>query len=253
MCDKETIMDKLALAAKFLAWDSVDPEKHITFLHIPRTAGSSFRWAAASQYGNEGTGLIHPGYYTEEQVIEKQDHLKIITGHFDMSAEFIWGLREKSNLITILREPLHRFLSFYHYGSNMSSYVDHENMKTQKLEDLILDPNCVYHNGMCYTIGGVDHRGTVNNAYVKACEHLESLVTIFGFTELYPEMLAIMYRRFNWNGVVVKQAEYVPGGLKPTDLSADLLKILEKNNEADISLYNFALNLYEKRRLHWLR
>lgn len=246
-------MEATTLSDKFVKWDAVDPEKHITFLHIPRTAGSSFRWAAASQYGNGSIGLIHQGYCTEEQVVEKQDHFKVITGHFDMGAQFLWEIREKSNLITILREPLHRFLSFYHYGSSMSSYEDHENMKTQKLEDLINDSQYQHHNGMCYIISGVDHRESVNTAYVQALENLESLVTIFGFTELYPETLAIMYRRFNWNGVVVKQVEYVPNVPRPSDISPDLLKTLEKNNEADISLYQFALELYEKRRLHWLR
>jgi hypothetical protein len=246
-------MGKLTLEDKFLKWDSVDPEKHITFLHIPRTAGSSFRWAAASQYENEHIGLIHPGYYTEEQVVEKQDQFKLITGHFGMCAQFIWGIQEKSNLITILREPLNRFLSFYHYGSNMLSYVDHENMKTQKLEDLINDPNYDHHNDMCYIISGADHRDSVGVAYRRACDYLENIVTFFGFTESYPEMLAIMYRRFNWNGVVVKQAEYVPGVPRPGDLPADLLRALTKHNEADISLYQFALSLYEKRRLHWLR
>jgi hypothetical protein len=246
-------MGKLTLEDKFLKWDSVDPEKHITFLHIPRTAGSSFRWAAASQYGNEGIGLIHLGYYTEEQVVENQSQFKLITGHFTMGAEFIWGIQEKSNLITILREPLHRFLSLYHYGSNMSSYEDHENMKIQKLEDLINDPNYEHHNGICHKISGIDRTESVDVAYRQACDHLENIVTLFGFTELYPEILAMMYRRFNWNGVVVKQAEYVPGVPRPTDLSADSLKALTKNNEADISLYKFALDLYEKRRLHWLR
>lgn len=246
-------MGKLTLADKFLRWDSVDTEKHITFLHIPRTAGSSFRWASASQYGNEQIGLIHPGYYTEEQVVENQSQFKLITGHFDMCAQFIRGMREKSNLITILREPLHRFLSFYYYGSNMPSYEDHENMKIQKLEDIINDSNYTHHNDMCYIISGADHGDSVEAAYSRACDNLENIVTLFGFTELYPEMLAIMYRRFNWNGVVVKQAEYVPGVPRPNDLPVDLLKTLTKHNEADISLYKFALDLYETRRLHWLR
>ena len=246
-------MEELILVDKFIKWNEVDSEKPILFLHIPRTTGSSFRWVAASQYGNEKIGLIHHAYYTEEQIVENQDQFKVITGHFDMGAQFIHNIRQKSNLITILREPLHRFLSFYHYGSNMPSYVDHETMKKQKLEDLINDADYFYHNHMCYMISGVDHNESITTAYINAQKNLEDLVTLFGFTERYPEMLAIMYRRFNWNGVVIKQVEYVPGVPRPRDLSPDLLKTLEKHNEADISLYNFALGLYEKRRMHWLR
>ena len=238
---------------KFFKYDEIDSEKPIVFLHIPRTTGSSFRWSAASQYGNERIGLIHHQHYNEEQILENQNQFKMITGHFGMGAKFILALQEKSNLITMLREPLHRFLSFYHYGSNMPSYVDYETMKNQKLEDLITDSHYQYHNDMCHMLSGVNYSESVNDAYVMAQDHLENVFTLFGFTELYPEMLAIMYRRFNWNGVVVKQSEYVPGVPRPGDLSTDLLKILTKNNEADISLYKFALDLYEKRRLHWLR
>jgi hypothetical protein len=241
------------MSKNFLNWRQVDSDRPIVFVHIPRTAGTSFRRAVESKYGTDQVGLIHHGYYTEDEAIKKQSQFKILTGHFGMGAALLNSLSGPVNLVTILREPLSRFLSFYHYGIHMDSYIEHETIKNQKLDDLILDPNYAQHNAMCHILSGIDDKDFIDLAYRKSCDNLEHSFSFFGLTENYPEFLAIVCRRFGWGHITVRQEEYVSGLLRPEELNPDLLQTLKIHNEADINLYEFALSLYEKRRLHWLR
>jgi hypothetical protein len=226
-----------------------DPEKPIVFLHVPRTAGTSFRWAAASQYSNEQVCLVHPGYYTEEEAILRQQEFKFITGHLSMDNTVISNLLGDFNLLTIVREPIHKFLSFYHYVKHTPHAIEHEQVKNLSLADAIMDPDFVAHNHLCKYLGGGDSETMYQTAY----NHIENTFTLFGIQEFYPEFFAIMQRRFNWRGLVIKQEEHLSGVPAVQDLSKELSKKLVEHNQLDADLYGFACRIYEQRRLKWLR
>jgi hypothetical protein len=227
----------------------IDPSKPIVFIHIPRTAGTSFRWAAAAQYGNEQVCLVHPGYYTEEHALLKQLEFKFITGHFTMDNSVVQNLIGNYNLITLIREPVHRFLSFYHYAKNSPTAIEHEEVKDLSLSEAILDPTFVGYNRLCSYLGG----DSVSNPYERACYNIENTFTFFGFQERYSEFFAIMQRRFGWTGVVIRQEEHISGVPQVSSLSKDMYEVLCEHNKLDIDLYGFAWEVYEKRRLGWLR
>lgn len=233
----------------FLPWDKIDATKQLVFMHLPRTAGTSFRWLASAEYSNEKVCLIHPGHYTEEEAIEQQGRFKFITGHFDTKSELLSSLENEVNFLTILREPVRRFISFHEYTRVKQVTWDHH---VTSLVDGIKDPNCLYNNNLCYTIAGLASLTPIDVAYRKACENLRERFTLFGFTERFPEMLAIMNRRFGWSNVILRREEHVDRVVFE-DLDLDLQRTLIKHNEADNALYAYAVKLYEERRMEWLR
>jgi len=222
-----------------------DKDKPILFLHIPRTGGTSFRWMMAAQYGNEKMGLIRYDYLIEAEVISRQEDFKVITGHLYIDDEVVQNLNGTYNSITILRHPLYRALSFYHYATNWKGNNEHEAIKSYSLEEFLIHPQ--FSNMLCNHIGG----NNSNSVYVDACSNLSRL-TLFGFYERYAEMIAIAQRRFDWGGVVIRREEHIDGVSTPEQLSKGLLDKWAELNKMDIDFYGYAVTLYEERRLKWL-
>jgi hypothetical protein len=225
---------------------SVNPSGPICFLHIPRTAGTSLRWAAAAQYGNEKICLVRYDYYTETEAIDKQNKFKMITGHITMGGAVVQNLLGGWSLLTILRYPLTRFLSYYHYADKWTKNNEHDEIKSHSLEEAIKNPK--FHNNLCKYLGGADP----DTMYQNACNNIKNEVTLFGFFEAYPEFLAMIQRRFNWGGMVIRREEHVEGVPDLDDLPKELYDELVEQNRMDIDFYGYAKSLYEEKRLHWL-
>jgi hypothetical protein len=101
------------------------PPKHewtLIFMHLPKTAGSSFRDAVGRLYsGAERIYLYHPqglkGAIDPERFpelpLERRARLRFVAGHIT------YGLHEhvprQSRYVTIVREPVDRVVSVYHH------------------------------------------------------------------------------------------------------------------------------------------
>jgi Sulfotransferase family len=88
------------------------------FVHIPKTAGTSFRGAVADVLGSDA---ISPGFLASrlsEEDINRLDRYRVIAGHIsiDDAAPF-----RNRHLLTILRNPTDRCLSWYYFARNHSA------------------------------------------------------------------------------------------------------------------------------------
>lgn len=80
----------------------------IVHMHIPKTAGTSVNEAFYKIYGKDG---ICPARYEPEFVDQNISDYSFFTGHigFDLASAL------DANIVTVLRDPVDRFISVYYY------------------------------------------------------------------------------------------------------------------------------------------
>ncbi len=111
--------------------------RHILFVHIPKTAGTSFRIAAYEYFGKEKTFfdytpssretsevILEHTYknsdlYSLYKAISKIDKT-FLSGHFNMGKYA--PLYDALNIISFVREPVHQVLSHYNHFKNHYGY-----------------------------------------------------------------------------------------------------------------------------------
>jgi Sulfotransferase family len=89
------------------------------FVHIPKTAGTSFRAGLTKAFGEYAVGsfLFSPRRLSQADV-NRLDHHRAVAGHFSIDDAALF--RERY-LLTIVRDPVNRCLSWYYYAHNHPS------------------------------------------------------------------------------------------------------------------------------------
>ncbi len=206
----------------------------IIYLHIPKTAGTSFRVSAARYFGGDYTLSDYgPGSdSTSEEVLaaiydqEDIDALrakglkaKFFGGHFSLPK-----YREvfpQSPVVTFFRDPVDRVVSEFIHFTNHHDY-------TGTLEEFYTSAR--FQNRQQRSLGGA-----------KPTD-----LDFFGLTEHYEKSLAMFNQRY---GTRLELAELNKGNygsttkLKPSAAQIDEIRHL---NQADIAIYETALAHFEQ-------
>ena len=93
-----------------------DPE--YLFVHLPKSAGTSFRGALANVLGDDAVSPPFLASRLSSEDINRLDRYRAIAGHIsiDDAASF-----RNRHLLTILRNPPDRCLSWYYFARNQSA------------------------------------------------------------------------------------------------------------------------------------
>jgi sulfotransferase famil protein len=88
------------------------------FAHIPKTAGTSFRKGLTKALGEDAVSPpLFPSRLSQADV-NRLDHYRAIAGHISIDDA---ALFRKRYLLTIVRDPADRCLSWYYYAHNHSA------------------------------------------------------------------------------------------------------------------------------------
>lgn len=85
-------------------WPWPGNEKSIVFMHIPKTAGTSFNTFALSLFP-KGRGISHIELIDKSRYPELQRRCRYISGHLPVGVLKKWFHLEQADLYTIIREP----------------------------------------------------------------------------------------------------------------------------------------------------
>ncbi|MGL6339393.1 MAG: tetratricopeptide repeat protein [Waterburya sp.] len=207
------------------------PDNMMIFLHIPKTAGTSFlltlekKIKVAYDYGknsNKTSDFIKETFYQHKNVefIETiiNNNYQCIAGHFEAS-QYQKFYNCQTKLITFLRNPIQRCISAYfhmcrHYGYDQTIEVfANQNLNGQSrfLSDLSLDS------------------------------------VFFGITENYEDSIKLLNKQLNLNLELITININQEKGLQNTyKCHPSLSKLFEINTLDDLKLYQTAQNIFEK-------
>ena len=218
--------------------------KQILFIHIPKTAGTSFRLASQEYFGKKDTLYDYgksSGETSEEILRSIYDENKInllgdelakhkrlfLSGHVPVK-KYI-ELFDISNIITFVRNPIDQVVSHYiHYCRDSNYQYDFKTfIKDKKFKNL---------------------QSRLLSGY-----SLESIGFI-GLTERYDESISMINTKYGLNLKILKENISSEKGLIEVELDEELTDLIEKENMKDIQMYmkvkklfNSKVELFEKK------
>ena len=202
---------------------------HLLFIHIPKTAGTSFRFSAQEFFGKKRTFFDYSptSIETSQIILDKiyqnkdpysfyshflKEKRSLLSGHFP--TEKYAALYDTVNIVSFVREPIARVLSHYAHYSLYNGY-------TKKLDDFIEEKR--FQNVQARNLAGRDL----------------SLYGFLGITESYDDSLDLFEKQY---GIRLKKRKLNVRKKKINELAYPEKEIVEKIKE----LNKLDLALYEK-------
>jgi tetratricopeptide (TPR) repeat protein len=209
----------------------------IVFIHIPKTAGTSFRIAANHQFGTqviiqdygnkspETSKIVFDTVYANKEDLLLSElvnnKIEFFTGHFPVN-KYLNLLGTKVRWCTFLREPIQRVISEYNH------FVKHRNYD-KSLEEFCKVPR--NYNLQSRLLAGLQ---------------LEDLYFV-GITELYEGSLEL-FNQISGLKLPCLQLNKNRETLNDKyNIDSSVLEIIKSNNLQDLELYNRAKNLLQSR------
>ncbi len=210
-------------------------------LHIPKTAGTSFRNLLVEVYGEKAVvrfDIINGAIYINEQLFSGTalpSHIKVIHGHFVYS-ELTERIKIPQHVkrVTWLRHPVSRVISNYFYLAEMMSYY---------MQEEIHHIDIVSKMQRTLTEYAADEKN--RNRMSKFLDGISlSEFDFVGLVERVDEHLQQMSEKLGWNRQIAPVHYNATNNKKEGDKAGDGQKEqIALWNDRDMVLYNTACNL----------
>ncbi|MEM7257484.1 MAG: sulfotransferase family 2 domain-containing protein [Pseudomonadota bacterium] len=207
----------------------------IIYIHIPKTAGTSFRISAAAYYGEDkvlydygadsdatSDALLNSEdlQHNIDKVREAGMRARMLGGHFSLPK--YRDLFPESPVISFFRDPVDRVISEYVHFTNHHGY-------TGTLSDFYRSPR--FQNRQHKSLGGA-----------KPTD-----LDFYGLTERYPQSLEMFNAKYNTtlSLVTLNKGNYGNNNnrIEPTEQQRAEIRHL---NQADVTLYQIAVDNFEQ-------
>ena len=222
----------------------------IISLHIPKTAGSTFKSILSKVYGSKYLEIHNT--HTVEEVGEifrlmRMDNYDCVHGHFPYGVHKYLPETVTYKYITFLRDPLERLISMWNFNTVSVDGTPQEKVRdiNKFIEWTHQYPTATVDNGITRIIEGskevffTDTTSTISqDDYEIAKENLKSFFFV-GTSETFTKDLLELASKLHWG----KIPEYVdiyrlPGRLTSKDLSNSNRRVFQKKLMFDFLLWN---------------
>jgi hypothetical protein len=180
----------------------------ILFMHIPKTAGTAFREAIIENYKYSQVAYLYPhppGLLVSNLgllPLEQRARFRLVMGHFQYGIhEF---LPQEYTYVTIVRNPVERVISHYHYMRQAQSELTSDRAITLSLAEMLERGKTInLDNLMVRCFSGVDENdvpaGHIDqHVYDLAVDHLRTRFKFVGYQDRADEAYAALQKQFNW-------------------------------------------------------
>lgn len=238
----------------------IEQEESLIFLHIPKTGGSTLHGIIERQYEPNPIFTIDGNRFREsidefKRLPEEQRRkIKVLKGHMYFGLhEFLPG---HSTYITILRDPIERVVSLYHYILRNPDHRAHEAITSQhmSLKDFVICGEYkLLNNGQTRILCGepkLDADVPFGQCPAKMLElakrNLQEHFRFVGLLERFDESLILLKKTFGWKLPFYKPRNITRERPPKKAVSKDALHAIEKYNGLDIELYRYAKGMFEE-------
>ncbi len=233
-------------------------DNSLIFCHIPKTAGTSLRTVIHREYQNHHFLKLYGQGGDAEKLLnefrQKKDRekntIKIVEGHYPVGVHLY--LSFSSRYITLLRNPVGRFVSFYNHIINTPSHYAYKQgfSKNMSISDFILSKTSFDEasNGMTwYLSGAISTADFPMESLMKAKKHLKELFAVVGTTEKFDESVILMRRKLGWKRIPFYYRRRVSSNHRnKRNLDPKVREEIVKYNALDIALYEYASQLLDR-------
>lgn len=228
----------------------------VIFVHLPKTAGTTLhmiieRHYAARNVFSTGAGAQKAVEEFKKMSDARRAEIHILKGHM------AYGLHEylpgSSAYITMLREPIDRTISFFYFVRQDPKHYHYDFIKTRNLsleEYLESKISIMMDNTQVRLISGVwdepRHGECTTETLEEAKRNLRENFAVVGLTERFDESLLLLKKAFGWHDIYYIRQNVTSNRPKKSELSPSTLRTLEKHNQLDMELYQYATLLFEE-------
>jgi len=230
----------------------------LVFLHIPKTGGLTLYWILNRQYKKHEIFTLNWSKNFDlalddftSLASEKQQQFKVLRGHMRFALHA--HLPTTAQYVTILRHPVERIASYYHYVRQSPFHRFYHDAQQMPLEQFVANiPDWNLDNGHTRCLSDIGHFELEHcsaESLTSAKANLRKM-TVVGLTERFDEMLILLKRQFSWKWpVYFKQNASKRDGTHRA-ISPAAFEMIAEKNALDMALYQEAKMLVEERLRH---
>jgi hypothetical protein len=221
------------------------PQGRLYFVHLPKTAGSTLRPVIARQYWPaQVLNLRQEQLEMQLRSLKPVQHqnARLLSGHF------FYGLHTRFDgpytYATILRHPISRLISSYHYNQHKPNLAHHDFVHQHSIVEFARDRGAA--NLMTRYLAGVPDGEPITEAHCQqALSNLQNSFTFIGLTEHFDESLLLMKHIYGFGPVYYARRNTSDQlNIKKEPLSPDQRAELEALSQYDMRLYAFATDWF---------
>ncbi len=225
------------------------------FVHVPKTAGVSLTRIIEREYGRDAVWRVY-GYERAadprnflDLTADKRAAIRAVVGHMEFGFHRL--LTGPSRYVTILRDPIDRIVSHYHYLVHVAPERPRDALKgIDSLEAYVTrSPQAsVFNNGQVRQLGGDLHvpgRPATRHMLEQALRNLEQFAVV-GLQERFDESVLLMRQALGWGWPVLARHNTTPNrpGLDAVDTHTR--ELITEHNALDLELYKFGRACFER-------
>lgn len=246
----------------------VSAQRPLIFMHLPKTGGMSMFTAFTSLWRTSIADLYNVSSRNAQiatQALQNPDNI-LYCGHYSFGLHD-W-LNRPAYYASVLREPVNRIVSLYHYCQPMLKQYrtllqeaggDIEKLRANpRLSDYYFDflpclsgelnaenffasPSAELDNGMVRRFSGYGLNPTLcpESALAQAKLNIERYFSVVGLLERYPETLDLMSRTFRLPTLKENHVNKNHPEAKKTQLDETILQKIRDMNRLDTALYEW--------------
>ena len=211
----------------------------LVFLHLQKCAGTTLHRIIEEQfikvYGKENLSSVPLHWWPFERQLK---NILVFKGHFNYGQEsrmLIPEIELPRTYITLLRNPVDRVLSGYHFHFiRYRTYTQYDGQEISFTE-FLKGNYLINSNLMTYQLGG--HQDNIH----RALENLHKM-DIVGIAE-FDAFLDKLNYKMNWSGIEYERCNVQADKLCRKDLSDEDYALCLEVNQNDLALYEEAKKL----------
>ena len=231
--------------------------KPLIFLHIPKTGGISLKNILKRMYQHKGK-IVNVGNdrklvnFESMSPLEKEKVI-LLKGHMAFGAHVHFPHPEEVQYITMLRDPIRRIISSYHFILKRTEHPMHQKLMDNKYSLKEYVASGVFLNSENAQVRFLSsnlyaEHGTCTRAMLEQAKtNLKERFAVVGLNERYDEALVLMQQEFGWKTPFYLQSNVTGHGVEPGDLDEDTLATIKKYNALDNELYAYAETLFDEK------
>ena len=215
------------------------------FVHVPKTAGTTFNSLLSYQYGHrrslwvpwQDTDIAH---HWRRMTAAQRHRLRLIRGHFPYGGHP--SLQRPVRYVSMLRHPVDRVVSLYYYLLDEPDCADARAARAAKSVEAFVAGMQTHHvsNDQVRLLSGAPSRAGLVTAdhLATAKRHVDEDFVCVGITERFPETVLLMAERLQWQRPLFylssKRNHRRP---QVSELAPHVRRVIERYNEYDLELY----------------